>query len=42
MLLSVMSYGTVCTTTIVRKKARGCTSGHAQNILSAMTSLPVT
>jgi hypothetical protein len=42
MLLSVMSYGTFCTTTIVRKKAQGCTSGHAQNILTVMMSLPVT
>ena len=25
-----------------KKKRRGCTSGHAQNILPVMTSLPVT
>ena len=42
MLLSVMSNGTFCTTTIVRKKARGGTSGHAHNILPVITSLPVT
>ena len=41
MLLSVMSNGTFCTTTIVKKRRR-CTSGHAQNILPVMTSLPVT
>jgi hypothetical protein len=41
MLLSVMSNGTFCTTTIVKER-RGCTSGHAQNILPVMTSLPVT
>ena len=42
MLLPVISNGTFYTTTIVRKKARGCTSGHAQSILPEMTSLPVT
>jgi hypothetical protein len=31
MLLPVMSNGTFCTTTMVRKNARECTSGHAQS-----------
>jgi hypothetical protein len=42
MLLPVMSNGTFCTTTMVRKNARECKSGHAQNILPVMTSLLVT
>jgi hypothetical protein len=41
MLPWVISNGTFCTTTIVRKIAQECTSGHAQNILPVMTSLPV-
>jgi hypothetical protein len=42
MLLPVIRNGTFRTTTMVRKKARECTSGHVQNITPAMTSLPVT
>ena len=41
MLIPAMSNGTFRTTTMVKKK-RECTSGHVQNILPVMTSLPVT
>jgi hypothetical protein len=42
MLLPVMHNCTFRTTAMVRKKARECPSGHVQNILPVMTSLPVT
>jgi hypothetical protein len=42
MLLPVMHNCTFRTTAMVRKQARGCPSGHVQNILPVMTSLPVT
>jgi hypothetical protein len=42
MLIPAMSNGTFRTTTMVKKKKRECTSGHVQNILPVMTSLPVT
>jgi hypothetical protein len=41
MLLPVMHNCTFVTSAIVRKKARECPSGHVQNILPVMTSLPV-
>jgi hypothetical protein len=36
MLLPVVRNDTFCTATMVRKKARECTSGHTQNILLVM------
>jgi hypothetical protein len=42
MLLPVMPNCTFRTTAMVRKKSRECPSGHVQNILPVMTSLPVT
>jgi hypothetical protein len=42
MLLPVIHNCSFLTTDMVRKKARECPSGHVQNILPVMTSLPVT
>ena len=41
--MSVMRNGTICTTIVGKKRGeKTLTSGHAQNILPLLTSLPVT